>query len=233
MEIDSRPHIELYLTKTGQNALKKREMIALMQLFRIINALRFQTSLLLHIQDEEDSVFYLRSELEIISVLAGSFKEATKEFYNNLFKVLRPLSDEVDLKYQIEKHSNRTRDYKNDEILNIIDYIRNNFSFHHKSELFKNYILDGDAKDDLLLGVAKSEKIKDWCFLKSYDALIFQVGNLATSLSDKREVPNWLFKEIFKEVDYFCDLLEKFAGSVVKKYGEKRLGKSVKKGGKK
>ena len=225
MENKCGSHIEVFLTKQGQNSLQKVEMIALMQLLRIINALRFQMSLLLHIKDEKDRLFYLRSQLEIISLLAGSYKEATKEFYNHLFQVLRSLSDEEDLKLSIDKHDNRTKNYKNDEVLSIIDYIRNNFSFHLKSELFKNYIIDGDAEDDMLLGVAKSERITDWCFLKTYEALLFQIGNMATSLSDKQEVPDWLFKKIFQEVDYFCHLLENFAGSIVNKYGEKRLTK--------
>ena len=53
-------HFEIYLTKLGQNNLAKREMIALMQLLRIINALRFQITLLLHTKDEKRQAFSLK-----------------------------------------------------------------------------------------------------------------------------------------------------------------------------
>jgi len=219
-------HFEIYLTKQGQNKLKKGEMIALMQLLRIINTLRFQMAMLLHTKDETDRLFQIRSQLEIYAILASSFKEAVKEFYNNLFKILRPLSDEKELKDALTKYDTKTRNYKDDEVLQIIDYIRNNFSFHIKSQLFDNYIIEGDAKEDMLIGIAKSEKIIDQCFLKAYDALIFQVTKMAKSLTDKSKILDWLFDNIREEVDYFCDLLEKLGGSIVKKYGGKRLVKN-------
>ena len=216
-------HFEIYLTKQGQNNLTKREMIAFMQLLRIINALRFQMALLLHTKDEKDRLFRLRSQLEIYAILASSFKEAAKEFYNNLFKTLGPLSDEKELKDALTEYDIKTRNYKDDEVLQIIDYIRNNFSFHIKSQLFDNYIIEGDAKEDMLIGIAKSEKIIDQCFLKAYDALIFQVSGMAKSLTDKSKIIDWLFDNILHEADYFCDLLEKLGGSIIKKYGGKRL----------
>lgn len=219
-------YFEIYLTKQGQNNLPKREMIALMQLLRIINALRFQMALLLDTKDEKGRLFRVRSQLEIYAILASSFKEAVKEFYNNLFKILGPLSDEKELKDALTKYDTKTRNYKDDEVLQIIDYIRNNFSFHIKSELFDNYIIEGDAKEDMLIGIAKSDKIIDQCFLKAYDALIFQLTKMAKSLTDKSKILDWLFDNILHEADYFCDLLEKFGGSIVKKYGGKRLARN-------
>ena len=98
MEEQSDAYIEIFLTKKGQNYLSKREMIAVMQLLRITNALRFQIGLLLHTMNEKNKLFQLRSQIEIYSIIASSFKEATKEFYNNLFKILEPLSGEEELK---------------------------------------------------------------------------------------------------------------------------------------
>lgn len=183
-------------------------------------------ALLLLTKDEKGGLFRLRSQLEIYAILASSFKEAAKEFYNNLFKILGPLSDEKEVKDALTKYDTKTRNYKDDEVLQIIDYIRNNFSFHIKSELFDNYIIEGDAKEDMLIGIAKSEKIIDQCFLKAYDALIFQLTKMAKSLTDKSKILDWLFDNILREADYFCDLLEKFGGSIVKKYGGKRLARN-------
>lgn len=216
-------HFELFLTKDGQNTLKKNEMIAFVQLLRIINALRFQMALLLHTKDEKDKLFRLRAQVEIYAVMASLFKEATKEFFNNLFKVLEPLSNKNQLKKALVDYDVKTKNYKNDEVLLIIDYIRNNFSFHIKSKLFENYIVEGDAKKDMLIGIAKSEKIIDTCFLTAYDALIFQVGSMAKSLEDKSKILDWLFDNILRETNYFCDLLEKLGGSIIGKYGGKRL----------
>ena len=56
-------YIEVFLTKKGQNNLRKKEMIAIMQLLRITNVLRFQMGLLLQAKDEIDRLFRLRSEL--------------------------------------------------------------------------------------------------------------------------------------------------------------------------
>ncbi|MBA4389719.1 MAG: hypothetical protein C0399_02125, partial [Syntrophus sp. (in: bacteria)] len=128
-------------------------MIAFVQLLRIINALRFQMTLLLSTKDEKDRVFQLRSQVEIYAVMAGLFKEATKEFFNNLFKVLEPLSDKKQLKQTLNEYDARTRNYRNDEVLHIIDYIRNNFSFHMKSKLFEDFIVEGNAKKDMLIGI--------------------------------------------------------------------------------
>jgi hypothetical protein len=220
---ESTEYLEMYLTKDAQNKLAKREMVAIMQLLRITNALRFQMGLLLHTTGEKDRLFRLRAQLEIYAILASSFKESTKEFYNNLFKILGPLSGETQLLDELTDYDRKTQKYKDDEVLKIIDYIRNNFSFHIKSGLFDKYIVDGDAKEDLLIGIAKSEKIGDWCFLKAYDALISQVSEMAESLTDKSKIMDWLFKKILHETDYFCALLEKFAGSIMKKYGDKKL----------
>lgn len=216
-------YIEIYLTKQGQNNLSKREMISLMQLLRITNAIRFQMSLLLHTIDEENRLFRLRAQVEIYTILASSFTEAVKEFYNHLFKILGPLSDENELKDILSGYGIKVRDYKSDEVLQIIDYIRNNFSFHMSSQLFANYIVDGDAEKDMLIGIAKSEKIIDQCFLKAYDALIFQVDKMAKSLTDKSKIIDWLFDNILKETGYFCGLLEKFSGSIIKKYCSKKF----------
>lgn len=216
-------NFEIYLTKQGQNNLTKREMISFMQLLRIVNALRFQMALLLPTRDEKDKLFRLRSQLEIYAILASSFKEATKEFFNNLFKTLKPLSDEKELKNELVEYDTKTRNFQDDEVLNIINYIRNNFSFHISSKLFNNYVIESDAKEDMLIGIARSEKIIDQCFLPAYEALIFQVSGLAKSLTDKGQIVDWLFENIHHEVDYFCDLLEKFGGSIIKKYGGKRL----------
>ena len=126
----------------------------------------------------------------------------------------------------LTKYEMKTRNYKDDEVLQIIDYIRNNFCFHISSKLFDNYIIEGRAKKDMLIGIAKSEKIIDQCFVTAYNALIFQVSGMAKSLTDKRKILDWLFDNIGQEVDYFCDLLEKLGGSIVKKYGTKRLVKN-------
>lgn len=168
---ESTEYLEVYLPKDAQNQLAKREMLAIMQLLRITNALRFQIGLLLHTTSEKDRPFRLRAQLEIYAILASSFKEATKEFYNALFKILAPLSGETQLLDELTEYDKKTRKYKDNEVLKIIDYIRNNFSFHIRSGLFDQYIVEGDARKDLLIDIAKSEKIGDWCFLKAYDAL--------------------------------------------------------------
>jgi len=215
--------IEIYLTKDGQNDLSKREMIACMQMLRIISALRFQLSLLLHTKDEKDKLFQLRAQLEIYSIIASSYKEATKEFFNNLFETLKTISEETELINELAEYDAKTRNFKDDEVLSIIDYIRNNFSFHISSKLFDNFVTENEAKEDKLIGITRSEKVIDQCFLPAYDALIFQVSVLAKSLTDKDKIVEWLFDSILHEVDYFCHLLEKFAGSIMKKYGVKRL----------
>jgi hypothetical protein len=215
--------IEIYLTKQGQNNLTKRQMISLMQLLRIINTLRFQMTLLLQTVSENDKLFQLRSQVEIYAILASSFTEAVKEFYNNLFKTLRPLSDEEGMKDALAKYKIKIEDRKNDEALQIIEYIRNNFCFHISSELFKNFVNEDDAKKDVRIGIAKSEKISDFCFLSVYDALIFEVTRMVKSRVDQEQTADWLFTTILSEADYFCNLLENFGGSIIKKYGYKRL----------
>jgi len=223
MSEEGNSHFELFLTADGQNRLKTPEMVALMQLLRIVNALRFQMTLLLATKEEKHSLFRLRSQLEIYAVMASLFKEATKEFFNNQFKVLQSISEDKQLKLALKEYDDRTRAYKNDEVLNIIDYIRNNFSFHMKSKLFEDYIVDGQANKDMLIGISISGALIDTCYIGAYDAFIFQISRMAESLEDKSKVLEWLFDKIFNETHYFCDLLEKFGGSVVKKYGGKRL----------
>lgn len=98
MTEETTTYFELFLTKQGQDNLPKSQMIALLQLLRITNALRFHMSLLLHSKDEKDSLFRLRSQLEVYAILASSYVEAVKEFYNNLYKTLESLSDDKELK---------------------------------------------------------------------------------------------------------------------------------------
>jgi len=180
-------------------------------------------TLLLATKDERDNLFRLRSQVEIYAVMAGLFKEATKEFFNNQFKVLQPLSDEEQLEKSLKAYDDRTRNYMNEEVLRIIDYIRNNFSFHMKSGLFEDYIVDRKAEKDMLIGISKSGTRIDTCFLSAYDAFIFQISRMAESLEDKSKVLDWLFDKILNETDTFCNLLENFGGSIIKKYGGKRL----------
>jgi len=40
---------------------------------------------------------------------------------------------------------------------------------------------------------------------------------------DKSKITDWLFDKKLHETDVFCDLLEKLAGSIMKKYGGKKL----------
>jgi hypothetical protein len=218
--------LEIYLTKDGQNSLSKREMVAIMQLLRIITALRFQTSLFLPFKEEKHLVFKLRAQMEISAILASSFKEAAKEFFNNLFKILSRLSDEEDLKRELSAYDQKTKNFKDGGVHQIVDYIRNNFSFHMSSDLFKDYVTEDNAIADMLIGIALSERIGDCLFTKGYDALIFQITKMAENISEKTKIPDWLMENIVRETDYFCDLLEKFGGSIVKKYGVKRLATS-------
>jgi hypothetical protein len=223
MTEETTTYLELFLTKQGQDNLAKNQMIALLQLLRITNALRFHMSLLLHTKDEKDRLFRLRSQLEVYAILASSYVEAVKEFYNNLYKTLESLLDDKELKDLVNQYGIKTKSYKSDEVLKMIDYIRNVFSFHMDPKLFKDYIIEGAAKEDMLIGIARSDKIIDQCFLKAYDALIFQITGMAKSLTDKSKIIDWLFDSILHETDYFCGLLEKLGGSIIKKYGGKRL----------
>jgi hypothetical protein len=212
--------IEIYLTKQGQNNLTKRQMISLMQLLRIINTLRFQMTLLSHAVNQNDMLFRLRSEIEVCTILASSFKEAIKEFYNNkLFITLNPLSDEEETKEALAKYKIRTDNYKDDEVFRLFDYIRNNFCFHISSELFENFVNEDDAKKDILIAIAKSKKISDFCFLSVYDALILEVTGMVKNHLDQAQFADWLFKTVVEETDHFCNLLENFGGSILKKYG--------------
>jgi hypothetical protein len=227
MEEKSGKMIGIYLTKQGQNSLQKSQMIALLQLLRITNALRFHMSLLLHTIDEKNKIYRLRSQLEIYSIMGSSYFEAVKEFYKNLYKTLEPLSDDNDLKDLVNQYDTKIKNFRAgkapNEVLKIIDYIRNVFSFHMDPKLFKDCIIEDSAKEDMLIGIARSEKLIDQCHLKAYDALIFQVARMAESLQDKSKIIEWLFEAIFQETNYFCDLMENFCASIVKKYGSKML----------
>lgn len=223
---DYESKIEIYLTKEGQNNLEKREIIAILQLLRIIDALRFKMTLTIHTKDEKDDLFLLSAHFEIYTLLASTFKEATKEFYNNLCETLYPLLDDEELKKSLKEYDNKTRNYQNDEVLRIIDYIRNNFSFHLKSELIKKYIVEKDAKEDMLIGIARSKRRMDCCFLPGYDALIYKLCAMAESLDDENKIHEWLFDNIKRESEYFFSLLENLAGCILKKYAKQRYARN-------
>lgn len=218
-------HLGLYLEKEYLSSLNAAETKLLFQELRIVNSLEFWLRLQLKIKKEESKIFDLRNRIEIYFVAISTYNEAVKEFTHNMADELLKQNISKDLKNKISTSKNRYSNWKEDDFLKVTNSVRNEISFHLRGSVYKEFLKDGQAETDLLIGIATSNKIIDFCFTEPYTFIFSKIASLCPKNVKKEDSIDWIHNEIISEISLFVKLLrdiikEQIKGNCYKKYIE-------------
>ena len=214
--------IGLYIKSDLLSQMSKKETIIFFQILRIINSLEYWMRLHLIIKEEQNRVFEYRNRTELYFALISSYKEATKEFCNNLANGLLNMNLSDVVKRKISEYKKWLENWKQDEYLQVVDRIRNCLRFHLDSCIYDKTIKEGNQREDILIGVAIGDRVKDFIFIEPYTSEISYIAEIVPD-NVKEEKLDWIQQRTVKETDKFVKLLKEsireiFKGNAYKKY---------------
>ncbi len=207
--------IGLYLKRDFLSQMSEDETVVLFQIFRITNALEYWLRLHLLIPKEKNNVFELRNRIELHFALISIYKESIKEFDNNLAKKLLDNNLPDDLKQHISDFTEWLSNWKSDDFLQVVDRIRNHLRYHLKSNIYKDYIKEGDASKDLLFGIADGSSYMDFLLTEPYSFEFSYVAEIVPDIPGKNKI-DWIKDRAIEETSKFINLLREIIRELVK-----------------
>jgi len=209
-------HIGLYLKSEYLSSLNGDELKLLFQEFRMINLLEFWLGMQLRIKDEESKILNFRNRIELFFVAISVYNEAIKEFTNKMANKLLSQCLDKKLKEEIEVRQKRYLDWKKDEFLYVVNVIRNEISFHLKDSIYKEFIKDGLANTDLLIGIGTSDKKIDFCFTEPYTIIFSKIASLCPEDVKNNDPIDWVQSRIISEIKSFVNFLRNIVSYQIK-----------------
>ncbi len=213
----------LYLKKEYLTSLSKKQLKLLMQEIRILNSLEFWLRLRIMLKDEKSNIFSTRNTIELVFTTISVFNEAIKEYTNKMVPDLLKENLSQELKEKIVETKNRFDNYKNDDFLKVVHMIRNSIVFHMSSSVYDEFIGEGVAKEDMLLGIGLSEKIIDFCYVEQYTFIFNKIVKEIPKNIDPIDFLDWINDNSISEINIFLKhirfiLKEQIKGQGYRKY---------------
>lgn len=203
--------IGIYIKEEKLKEFSINELIAFIQITRIIASLRFWMSTHIKIAKDEEKIFQLRDQIELYFVLISMLKEAKKTYFNEIEQELKIFRDEF------KKGKDKQKGF---DLL--VQKVRDNISFHYKQDIYKDIVSDGQPSEDLRVAFARSEKIIDFIFELPYTAILSYIGSLVPE-ENKGNPLDWLFDETIRNTNNFVSILEEIVGKIIQVNGYKKF----------
>lgn len=209
--------IGIYIKKEKLKEFSTDELIAFIQITRIIASLRFWMSTLIKIPKDDEKIFQLRDQIELYHVLISMLKEAKKTYFNEIENIIRDkyITDDIEKELQIFRDEFNKGNDKQEGFNLLVQKIRDNISFHYKKDIYKDIVTGGQPSENLRVAFAKSDKIIDSLFELPYTAILAYMGSLVPE-ENKENPIKWIFDETIKNADNFVSTLEKIVGKIIK-----------------
>jgi hypothetical protein len=211
-------HIGLFLRKERIDQLSKRELINYFQMLRIINSLQYWLRIQVKINKDYDKLFDLRNSIELCFIRIGMFKESLKIFFRDIEPTIDEKYIHKEIKNKLDILKKRVENRKTDDFLRVVDYMRNDISFHFKDSIYSDSITEGgNTKEDLLFGYAVGETYDEFIFLEPYSIVLKYIADHLPENVDKKDVFNWIDKKSNDEISNFSKICERIVREMMKK----------------
>jgi hypothetical protein len=213
------------LTAKGElfSKLNVNETRNLLQLLRILNALRYHMNLLKKYSTNRLTIYSTYNKLEETYILASIIKESIKELFGN-GKVIDDLSNIItdnSIKCACNDKKKYYDQYKTNTDLMFLDYLRNTFSFHFSKEIYDDIISDGENKKDVIVGISKSYKNGDMFYSIINDIMLMKIEEYIHKHNIDKKVEEYLFDVVYGEAISIYKFTNKVAASICKGYMKK------------
>lgn len=214
----------IYIKKEKLKEFSDDELIAFIQLTRIIASLRFWMSTPLKIEKNDEKMFHLRDNIELFNVLISMFKEAKKTYFNEIENIIKDkyITNDIEKELKIFRDEFYKGKDKQEGFNLLVQKIRDNISFHYKKDIYKDIVTGGQPSEDLRIAFTKSDKIIDCIYEVPYTVILTYIGSLVPE-ENKGDPIVWLFDETIRNTNNFVSTLEKIAGKIIKANGYKKL----------
>ena len=209
--------VKLYIKADYFSKLPKKHVVTLYQVFRIINNLEFQIRSYLAMSKEQDQMFQLRNQLEYFFGIMSSYKEATKEFGNNLANDMLEMDLSESLRGDISEYNSWLDTWETDPYLQVVDRVRNCLRFHFKTSIYDNSIKDGNQSEDLMIGYAIGDTYMDFMYTEPYSMeLQYICESVPSEIGRGQESIDWIKEQSSAKIDKFLKMLRKVARELLK-----------------
>lgn len=216
--------IGIYIKKEKLKEFSVNELIAFIQITRIIASLRFWMSTHIKIAKDEEKIFQMRDLIELYHVLISMLKEAKKTYFNEIENIIRDkyITDDIEKELKVFRDEfNKGKD-KQEGFNLLVQKVRDNISFHYKKDIYKNIVTGGQPSEDLRVAFAKGDKIIDFIFELPYTAILTYIRSLVPE-ENKANPIDWMFDETIRNTNNFVSILEKIVGKIIKANGYKKF----------
>ena len=207
----------LYVKREFLSRLSKKELVLVLQLFRIINSLEVWLRFHYVAEDDPNDMFNFRNQIELHFVLISFYKESIKEFCNSLADGLLDMNLTVAMKQRISEYKVWLDNWKQDEYLQVVDRIRNHLRFHMRSSIYDKSIQEGTCSEDMLIGYAIGERYMDFLYTVPYT---YELSYIAEAVPDSidpgKDKILWILNRSTEETDKFLKLLRDTVREILK-----------------
>lgn len=204
----------LYIKSELLSRLSKKETIVLFQMLRIVRSLHFWMRLHAVIPEEENPVFRENNCLELLFTLIGIYKESARVFDRHVNELLSmELSDEM--KVRLSEYSKWLSTYNEDEYLKVVTKVRNSVSFHFDEKIYKEYVNEGITTQDLLFGIARSERWMDVLYTEPSSVVLDFIADVIPDVEGQDKI-GWLRNKTIEESHRFRNFLNEVIREILK-----------------
>lgn len=205
----------LYLTSEFLSRQSKKETILLFQLLRIARSLQFWMRMQVTLPEEENSIFQTHRRFELLFVLVSVYKESTKEFCNNIVAELNLLTLSDNLKCRISEYNDWFSTWREDAFLVVVDNIRNCLCFHLDQKIYRQYINEGSASNDLLFGVADGSRYIDTLYTEPSTVELNYIADLVPDTVEQDKI-DWVWDKTVEETSRFMVFIHDILREILK-----------------
>lgn len=216
--------IGIYIKRDKLKNLSNNELIAFIQITRLIASLKFWMSTHIKIEKDEEKIFWLRDQIELCLVLISMLKEAKKTYFHEIENIIKDkyVTNDIEKKLKILRDEfNKGKD-KQEGFNLLVQKVRDNISFHYKKDIYKDIVIDGQPHEDLRVAFAKSDKMIGCIFELPYTVILTYLRSLVPE-KNKGNPFKWIFDETIKDTESFILILDKIAGKFIKANGYKKF----------
>ena len=172
------------------------------------------------LSDNDDKLEQYKDQMDLYILNIGLFYEGVKTFFRSIYpRIPRAYISEANLE-AIESLEDRFGDSDNDDFLRVAKIIRNKVAFHFDFKVVSHTISDGEPKEDILIGYARSNAIYDCVFLEPYTSIFMYLAKYCPGNLDGQNPIDWIRDTAIKEVHSFCKMLEKILNGFLKQNGK-------------
>jgi hypothetical protein len=209
---------KIFLRRDKLKNVSAEQLQVLYHIIRMNNSLRSVQKLHVkisgidHIEDFKDRIDFHFTGIAL-------YHEAIRTFLWSIYPRIKRSYIEAGDRQEIENLKSRLDNVDNDPFLNIAAIIRDKVAFHFDCDIINESIIEGEPKNDILIGYMRSPSTIDCVFIEPYSSIFKYLSDNLKVKCRYGEAMDWIMKNSIREMDSFCGILERITGAYLHHLG--------------